>query len=141
MRATVLILATMLAVGAGGCGDSPTEPAEPRGGVLATFDVSGERFAVFVTNPTTISQLFALRQGSGAANIPNGRVRRGPGIGNHNAPFDWHLDPEDIHMAEVAIEVCDGRPSHVQQNLGEFIDGIGRYCPWNARLVNLRDFR
>ena len=116
-------------------------PSDLEGGVLATFDVSGERFRVFVTNSTTIGQLFALRDGASSASIPNGRIRRGGGDGDYNRPYGWHLDPEDISMADATIELCDGRPSYVQANIDEFVDTVGRYCPWNAVLVQLRDLR
>jgi hypothetical protein len=124
-----------------GC-SSPTSPSpDLRGGVLATFEVSGERFKTFVTNPTTVQVLFALQRGESAASIPNGRIRRGDGVGDHNAPFGWHLDAEDIEMAFATIELCDGRPSFVEAHIGEYVDVVGRYCPWGARLVALQDFR
>jgi hypothetical protein len=134
-----LVLITLLA-GSLAC-DSPTGPSDLRGGVLATFEVAGERFTVFVTNPSTVDQLFALRDGTSLASIPNGRIYRGPGLGDHNQPYGWHLDPEDIQMAELTIEVCDARPSYVQAHIGEFVDNIGRYCPWGATLVELVDQR
>lgn len=134
-------LALMALLAGGIACDSPTSPSELRGGVLATFDVSGEPFKVFVTNPSTVDQLLALRDGTSRASIPNGRILRGPGLGNHNRPYDWHLDPEDIQMAEITIEVCDGRPSYVQANIREFVDNVGRYCPWSASLVELVDRR
>lgn len=124
-----------------GC-TSPTAPSpDLKGGVLATFEVSGERFKTFVTNPVAVAELFAIQRGDSNASIPNGRIRRGTGTGNHNAPFGWHLDPEDLVMAALTIELCDGRPSFVQANVGEYVDVIGRYCPWGARLVALQDFR
>jgi hypothetical protein len=111
-----------------------------RGGALATFEVEGERFRVWTTNPQTIQGLHELQQGTSTANIPNGRILRRPGRARHNAPYHWHLDPQDITMAEVAIEVCDGLPSYVEENVDEFVERVGRYCPWAARLVELRDF-
>jgi hypothetical protein len=111
-----------------------------RGGALATFEVEGERFCVWTTNPQTIHDLHELQQGTSTANIPNGRILRGPGRARHNAPYHWHLDPQDIAMAEVAIEVCDGLPSYVEENVDEFVERVGRYCPWAAKLVELRDF-
>jgi hypothetical protein len=50
-----------------------------RGGALATFEVEGERFRVWTTNPQTIHDLHELQQGTSTANIPNGRIQRGPG--------------------------------------------------------------
>ncbi len=136
------ISCTCLALVVGiGCNGSPTEPSDLRGGALATFDVSGERFRVFVTNATTIQQLIALRGGTSQATIPNGPIHRGAGRANHNSPYSWHLDPEETRMAEATIELCDGRPSFVEANISEFVDRIGRYCPWGATLVELRDLR
>jgi hypothetical protein len=136
VRAAALVIAAMAAA----C-DSPLEPSpDLRGGVVATFQVSGEQFRVFVRNPTTIAQLIQLQQGFALASIPNGRLRRGAGAGNHNAPYSWHLDPEDIQLAGFTMELCDGRPSYVEDHVDEYAD-VGRYCPWGAQLVKLEDFR
>jgi hypothetical protein len=118
---------------------SDTDPF--RSGVLATFDVVGEQFRVWVTNPTTIEQLFALQAGTSTASIPTGVIHTGAGTGDHNAPWNWHLDPEQIEMAEITIEVCDARPSYVEANLTDFIETVGQYCPWMAKLVGLEDHR
>jgi hypothetical protein len=109
-----------------------------RTGALATFDVSGERFRVWVTNSQTIEQLQALEAGTGTAHIPNGRILRGPGKAGFNKPWHWHLDPQDIEMADFTMELCDGAPTYVEQNVGEFVDTVKRYCPWNAQLVSLQ---
>jgi hypothetical protein len=111
-----------------------------RGGALATFEVEGERFRVWTINPQTIHNLHELQQGTSTANIPNGRILRGPGQARHNAPYHWHIDPQDMTMAEAAIEICDGLPSYVEENVDEFIERVGRYCPWAAELVELRDY-
>ena len=110
-----------------------------RDGILATFDVAGERFRVWVTNRRTIEQIRDLQKGTSQATIPNGRILRGRGAGRHNRPWHWHLDPRNIEMAENAIEVCDARPSYVEENRDYFVDQVGRYCPWSARLVDVED--
>jgi hypothetical protein len=107
-------------------------------GALATFEVTGERFRVWVTNPRTIQQLKDLRAGTSTASIPNGRILSGPGRASYNAPWRWHLDPQDIQMADMTTEVCDGRPSYVNQHLHDFVGTVKRYCPWAAKLVGLR---
>jgi hypothetical protein len=119
------------------CGDSSMGTS---GGVLATFAVGEETFKVFVTNPATIQQLFDLRDGLSDASIPSGALRTGPGAGGHNLPWSWHLDPDDIEMAELAIEACDGTPSIVEDDLAGYL-AIGRFCPWSATLVDLEDLR
>jgi hypothetical protein len=111
-----------------------------RGGALATFDVVGERFRAWVTAPDTIWELHQLAAGNSAANIPAGSLRRGPGRGSHNTPFSWHLDPRDTVMAEAAIELCDAVPSHVERRRDEFVDVVRAFCPWGARLVEVRDY-
>jgi hypothetical protein len=120
--------------------ETQSKPDALRGGALATFEVEGERFRVWTTNPQTIHDLHELQKGTSTANIPNGHILRGPGRARHNAPYHWHLDPQDIAMAEVAIEVCDSLPSYVEENVDEFVERVGRYCPWAAKLVGLRDF-
>ena len=109
--------------------------------MLLTFDVVGERFSVWITNQSAIDQALALQRGTSDAKIPVGRLRRGPGQGSHNVPYRWHMDPDDIAFAQVAIEVCDGTPSFVDDNVDYFADVVVRYCPWLARLVRLDDYR
>jgi hypothetical protein len=135
--------ALVLLIGAAIACSSPTQP-DPgplKGGIVATFDVSGERFRVWITNAATIEQVLAASRGSASASIPNGRLVAGAGMASHNVPYSWHLDPEDIQMAEVTIELCDGRPSYVEQHRDAFIREVGRYCPWGARLVSVGDHR
>jgi hypothetical protein len=111
-----------------------------RGGALATFEVGGERFRVWTTNTQTIQDLHKLQQGTSTASIPNGRILYESGRARHNAPYHWHLDPQDIAMADFTIELCDALPSYVEENVDEFVGTVGRYCPWHARLVELRDY-
>ena len=99
---------------------------ELNGGILVAFDVVGEEFHVWVTNPQTIEQILDLQQGISSANIPNGRILHGPGRGGHNSPWSWHLDPVDIEMAEVTIEVGDGTPSFVGEEVDYFVEKAQR---------------
>jgi hypothetical protein len=45
------------------------------------------------------------------------------------------MDPQNITMAELTIEVCDGLPSYVEAALPDWLGT--QYCPWAARLVGL----
>ena len=67
-------------------------------------------------------------QAGGPARIPNGRVVAGAGV---NTGWSWHL--EDVEFVEVAIELCDGRPTDVERQGSQF--GGGRFCPWSARVL------
>lgn len=103
----------------------------------ATFRVEGETFKVRVTNSDTIEELVDVWQRVSAATIPNGVLRAGPGEDGHNEPWNWHLDPEEIQMAEATIEVCSGKPSDVESDLDYWINNVGRFCPWSAELILL----
>lgn len=145
--------AVLLLAGVGGVACEPSNPgcrelAEPlQQGVLATFEVTTteegsledkiETFSVYVSNQTTAQQIWDLEAGTSNASIPNGKLLDGAGVDEHNAPWTWHLDPEDIEMAELTTEVCDAAPGYVEANKAEFISTVGRYCPWGARLVSV----
>lgn len=137
-----LPLSVALALAAA-CNGTPSD-ADPdglAGGVLAEFEVVDERFRIWMTNPETIQQVFDLRDGMSQASIPIGPVRLGPGRAEHNLPWSWHIDPEEVAMAEATIELCDGRPSFVEEDVEGWIESVGSYCPWSARLVLVQDFR
>jgi hypothetical protein len=141
---TFLIWSIAGAIVLGACSDGPNGPSpnEPlRGGVVATFAVDDEQFRVWIRNAQAIQQVLALQRGTAAAAIPNGVLRSGAGQGSHNAPYSWHLDPEEIEMPGLTIELCDGAPSFIEANRDQFIREVGRYCPWGARLVSVTDYR
>lgn len=109
------------------------------GGIVATFDVVGEEYSIFITNDETIQQVYAVQRGESQARIPSGRLIKG--IEPYNSPWNWHIDSEDIHMAEMTIELCDGTPSQVEANLDYWVNTVQRFCPWSANIVNIQDFR
>jgi hypothetical protein len=115
-----------------------TKPALA-GGILVTFDVVGESYHIFITNQETIAQVFAMQRGESKAKIPSGRLVRGPV--SYNLPWSWHIDSEDIHMAEVTIELCDGTPSQVEANLDYCVNTVKYFCPWSAKIVSIDDYR
>jgi hypothetical protein len=109
------------------------------GGVLVTFDVLGQQYSVFVTDSAAIEQVLAVQRGENQAKIPSGRLVAGSVP--YNEPWSWHIDPVDIHMAEVTIELCDGTPQMVEDNLDYWLQSVQRFCPWAATIVTVRDFR
>jgi hypothetical protein len=116
-----------------------TRRAVLSGGILSTFDVNGELYSIFITNRDTIEQVLALDRGESTATIPSGRVLRG--AVDYNQPWSWHIDPEEIGMADFTIELCDGTPSQVEANLDYWVDTVQRFCPWGAKLAAIEDFR
>jgi hypothetical protein len=97
------------------------------------IEVEGEQFRLRTTNPATASALDARRR-SGTLGVVVGRIVRGDG--GFNTPWSWHLDPVSIEVPQVAIELCDGRPSMVQGDLDYWVDTVRTYCPWAARVYD-----
>jgi hypothetical protein len=109
------------------------------GGILVTFDVVGEKYSIFVTNKDTIEDIFAVQNGQSQATIPNGTLVHGKV--SYNAPWSWHIDSEDLQMAEMTIELSDGTPSQVENDLDYWINTVTRFSPWSAKIVKIQDFR
>ena len=122
------IAAALLTVVGSACSDSPTSPSCT---AVATFGVGNESFRVQLVGERQIEAARAAQAG-GAARIPNGRIVAGQSV---NMGWSWHL--EDVEFTEVAIELCDGRPSDVEGQGPQF--GGGRFCPWNARVLSIQD--
>ena len=40
-------------------------------------------------------------------------------------------------MPEVSIELCDGRPSFVENNLAYWILNVKLFCPWSTRVIKI----
>ena len=138
LSVVLIILAILFAIHFFGSCRSPAGPGL-EGGILATFDVQGERYSIFITNEGTIDQVFALARGQSEATIPTGKLLRGQVV--YNLPWHWHIDSEDIEMAENTIELCDGLPSLVESDIDYWVETVGRFCPWSARLVSIKDYR
>jgi hypothetical protein len=124
MRIPAAIATAMLAMG---CGNSA--PTNPSRSAIVTFQVVSETFRVGLTTDAAIEAAMRAQAG-GPARIPNGRIATGTDV---NAGWGWHL--VDVEFAEVAIELCDGRPSDVERAGTQF--GGGRYCPWSARITSI----
>jgi len=121
--------AALVAAAALSCGGS--EPSGPFVDFVAA--VEDETFVLRVADQATISAAYDNLRG-GNSRFPIGPLRTGDG--GFNAPWSWHLDPDEVRLAEVAIEVCDGRPSYVEEHVEDYV-AVG-YCPWGARIVGVK---
>ena len=122
------LAALLLSIVPSGCGDGPTSPSVT---AVVTFGVADETFRVQFVGKRQIAAARAA-QGGGSARIPNGRIVVGVGV---NSGWSWHL--EDVEFVQVAIELCDGRPSDVERQGTQF--GGGRFCPWGSRVLAIGD--
>ncbi|MGV8857508.1 BP74-related protein [Rhodoglobus sp.] len=122
-RALVALVLAGSIAGVSGCGGGP-QPT------VATFEVAGgEQYKIELATPELIEHAKALLAGESLAAIPNGVVVRGDSAVNE--PWSWHIDPATLEFANVTIEVCDGIPQYVEDE----IITSDRFCPWSARVV------
>jgi hypothetical protein len=126
-----LALAGCLALTAIGCG-SATEASLPSDAVQFEIEVSGEVFTVAVATASQAADLRARLQ-SGTRGVVMGSLAAGNG--GFNAPWPWHMTLQSVSTADVAIELCDGRPSMVSANLNYWIGTVKQFCPWGAKVV------
>lgn len=119
----------MAAVVLVGCDE---DPVQPEGVVTFTIEVSGETFLARVSDQQVIDDLDA-RLASATEGVVIGSL--GLGNGGFNTPWGWHWEPGTVEVADVAIELCDGRPSMVEDDLTYWIESVGAFCPWGATVV------
>jgi len=124
----------MAAIAVAGCSDDKAadEAATVTAPAVVTFRVAdSEEYKVELTTDELVEHARALLEGESVAAIPLGTVvRDGPGV---NTGWSWHIDPATFSFAQVTIEVCDGLPSHVEDQTVTSPD----YCPWSAKVVAL----
>jgi 2-polyprenyl-6-methoxyphenol hydroxylase-like FAD-dependent oxidoreductase len=89
-----------------------------------------EQFRVQLNSKDQVDAPRRAQQG-GSARIPTGRII--VGTSENAGRWSWHLG--DVMFVEVAIELCDGRPSDVERGGAQF--GGGRFCPWSASVVSI----
>lgn len=132
-RATRYALATALAgLVAGGCGETGSTAPVLADGPTFVIDVVGEQFKVRVNDEATRT-LLRQHLASGRVGVLHGMLVRGNG--GFNGPHQWHLDPATITTPDVAIEVCDGRPSDIDKDLPYWLGNVRAYCPWGAQVI------
>ena len=98
-------------------------------------DVSDEVFVVATDDPELIERCreqLGLPVSSRDLHV-NGRLLAGHG--GANLGWSWHLDPDAWSLAEVSIELCDGVPGMVEANLDDWLESVGRFCPWSSYIA------
>ena len=124
------LFALVVGLWAGACDEDLLGP--PDGAAVFEIEVSGEIFRAAVTDTAEVRLLTQRMQG-GTRGVVSGELRSGDG--GFNSSWGWHLEPASVHVADMAIELCDGRPSMVQADLQYWVGTVRQYCPWGARVV------
>ena len=128
-------LAAAFAAFLGGCDSSPSEPR--RDAVFVAIadgcpleNGNPQRYRFRTRDAAVIADATA-RLGDADVIWVVGRFRTGDG--GFNAPWNWHHDPADVHLAEITAEGCQGCPRLVSQDL-DYWTRFGQYCA-PARIV------
>ena len=70
-------------------------------------------------------------ESTGAPNAAS-RINRSTLIAPRLAPS---TDPASITTPDFAMELCDGEPSFVQEELDYYLASVKFYCPWGAKVI------
>ena len=95
---------------------------------------NGDKFKVYATDPEAIQLLTDNYHGLNNMFVTGRLVI---GNGGFNSPWSWHLDPDDVTMTEFAIELCDGTPSEVEDNLPYWLFQVETFCPWSSKVIEI----
>ncbi|MFC1768193.1 hypothetical protein ACFLZX_00385 [Nanoarchaeota archaeon] len=106
---------------------------------MFTIAVHDELFNVMITDPEEIELAkevyFGIDPSKGSWKMIIGDLA----LGNdgYNADWSWHLIPNTVRVIDSSIEVCDGTPSHVENNLKYWMNVVGDFCPWASKVVGI----
>ena len=118
--------------------DCPDLPAEitPGARFFEFESDSGLTFVAWTSDSLVIAdveQQLTLPFSSRSKHI-NGRILVDESICDLNGSWSWYFDPTDWALSEFSIELCDGNPQYVEDNLDEYVNVIERYCPWGSKV-------
>jgi hypothetical protein len=97
------------------------------------FDASGtEDFIAKTSDPELIDIIAAELENPPYQRFLHihGRIERGND--GYNLNWSWHFVSGEWDLAEMSIEVCDGTPSYVEENLDEWLSMQDSFCPWDS---------
>ncbi len=61
----------------------------------------------------------------------NGKIAKIEGDCDLNQGWSWYFLSDEWVLADASIELCDGNPQYVEDNLDDYL-AIERYCPWGS---------
>ena len=56
-------------------------------------------------------------------------------------PQLFHVDSQNMVFADASVEICDATADYIDHNLDQWLEKIDQWCPWSARIVEVRDYR
>lgn len=117
-----------------------TDPRAQQKSADFVVEVAGqERYVIRLVTTKQIDAARSILSGASPQRIVSGKLADG-GDGYNQDPvsskkWTWHVIPETISFVEVAMELCDGLPTHVEGNKEHWIKDVKHYCPWKSRII------
>lgn len=143
MNAVARALSVGVAVGVSvfACSDSAgVDSPNPPSSAVITFAFEGrpqDTILVRFNNSAAIAQATSYISTHSGPKFPIGPIFRGAGV---DARYPFHYDPDSVQLAEVAIELCDGRLMRTSAEVDAFMQAYtgdpnaarAVWCPWGA---------
>lgn len=137
-RLSVLAAISVLLVAAS-CKEAHAPSAAPTDraflfGTRGVPDADG-RFVAVTSDPRVVAKLESELARPPAERLLHidGPIARGGG--DHNLAWSWHFEPGRWDAVEISVEVCDGTPRMVEDDLDYWVDKVGTFCPWASYVV------
>ena len=132
LTCTLLFTALGCTDDTGGMGGNGALCADRTGGALIDFAIADDTLRVWIENSAFIAEAERLLD-AGETRVPMfSTLLDGTDC---DEQWTWHPDPADVEFADFTIELCDGTPSYIEENKAEWLDTVGSYCPWSARVT------
>ena len=116
----------------GGSGGGGQLCADRTGGAFVDFEIAGDTLRVWIENEAFVTEAERLLDANETRVPVFDTLVDGQGC---DPQWSWHPDPSDVDFADFTIELCDGTPSYIEENKAEWLDTVGSYCPWSARVT------
>jgi hypothetical protein len=94
-------------------------------------DGPNETFRIILRDAAEIARAESVLH-RGPLKVVIGRLVSGDG--GFNAPWRWHLKPDSTWIADLSIELCQGTPSVVEEELEGWLE-YGLLCVTPAEIV------
>ncbi|MFI6297153.1 hypothetical protein ACIBEJ_36570 [Nonomuraea sp. NPDC050790] len=98
---------------------------------VATINTGGESFRIRLVDTNDVDAAYRNLSGTGPRQHVNGKILPGTDV---NTGWSWHLDPGDLEFVDISMELCDGKPSDVENGT---LSG-DRFCPWGTQVVDIQ---
>ncbi|MEV5986194.1 calmodulin-binding protein [Streptomyces sp. NPDC052051] len=136
LAATALLTLAGTSAAQAANGHTQTPHASAEAAYFNLHDSSGSDFVIELTDPNKISEARDIVS-TGGDQLVIGTIEKQPA--SYNPPWSFHLQPDTIHFADMAIEVCDANIPYVEEHLDEVGGALlpGQvWCPWSGRLTH-----